>query len=445
MSNVAPQNAKSVVRDRDFRRLLVLSAFVGLVVSLAAWAFLTIVPYIQDLLFFELPDALGFSGRPWWWPLPVLVVAGLLTAVSIVKLPGTGGGVPADGLSAGVTEPSLLPGILLAAIATLGFGLVLGPSSPVIALGMGLGLLIARRVAKDSTAEAQEIVSASGGFASLAMVFSNPIIAAIVIFEAAGVGGVMAPLLVLPGLVAAGIGSLVYLGMGHVTGLSTDAFALPSVDLPSLGALALTEVLWAIPIAVLCAGLGIAVVAIGKRMDRIVTRNLLVWLPIVGVAVAIFAILFSTITGQSDLAVLFSGSRALSPLVEQADTLAVATIVWLLLLKAAAWSLSMGSFKGGPVFPAIFVGVVAGLLASNLPGLTLSSAMPIAVAATIVSVLRLPLSASVLALLVTGSAGLEAIPLIIIGMVVAYITGEVLRGRFLESATTTDDPAASTT
>ena len=436
MSEVSKQQVKSVIRDREFRKLLILSAVVGLVVSLAAWAFLTFVPYLQDLLYVDLPGALGFSETPWWWPLPVLVVAGGLTALAILKLPGTGGGVPADGLSAGVTEPSLLPGIILAAIATLGFGLVLGPSSPVIALGMGLGLFLARRLAKDASVEAREIISASGGFASLAMVFSNPIIAAIVIFEAAGVGGALAPLLVLPGLVAAGIGSLVYVGMGQLTGLSTGAFALPSVDLPSMEALAVSQVLWAIPVAILCAGLGITVVAFGKRMDRLVTTNLLLWLPVVGVAVAILAILFASITGQSNLAVLFSGSRALDPLMEQADTLGLSVVAWLMLFKATAWMLSMGSFKGGPVFPAIFIGVVAGLLASYLPGLSVSSAMPITVAATVVSVLRLPLSASVLALLVTGSAGLDAIPLIIIGMVVAYIVGEILRGRFLEADTT---------
>jgi hypothetical protein len=151
--------------------------------------------------------------------------------------------------------------------------------------------------------------------------------------------------------------------------------------------------------------------------------------------VAILAILFSSITGESNLAVLFSGSRALTPLMAQADTLGLGVVAWLLLFKSTAWMLSMGSFKGGPVFPAIFIGVVAGMLASYLPGMTLSTAIPITVAATVVSVLRLPLSASVLALLVAGSAGLDAIPLIIIGMVVAYIVAEILRARFLEVET----------
>lgn len=444
MGEIAPQNAMSVIRDRGFRRLLIFSAFVGLVVSAAAWGFLSLVPFLQDLLFVDLPDVLGFTTAPWWWPIPVLIAAGTLTALAITKLPGTGGGVPADGLSAGVTEPALLPGILLAALATLGFGLVLGPSSPVIALGMGLGLLLARSVLRDAGDEAKELSSTSGGFASLAMVFNNPIIAAIIIFEAAGVGGAMAPLLVLPGLVAAGIGSLVYIGLGSATGLSTDAFAIQPVDLDVLDALTVSNVAWAIPIGIACAILGVGVVAAGKRVNRLVNRNLLMWLPIAGLVVAVMAIVFARITDLSDLAILFSGSRALAPFMEQADTLAVVSVVWLLIFKAAAWMVSMGSFKGGPVFPAIFVGVVAGLLASYLPGLTLSAAMPITVAATVVAVLRLPLSAAVIAFLVTISSGLNALPLIIVGMAVSYIAGEVLRGHFLDPDPTSgsgDTPA----
>lgn len=437
-----PQDAQSVVRNPGFRRLLILSAVVGLIVSVGAWAFLTLVPWTQDRLFVDLPEVLGFSGAPWWWPIPVLIVAGTLTALAIVRMPGGGGGIPADGFSAGLTEPSVLPGVLLAALATLGFGLVLGPSSPVIALGMGLGLFLVRRVGKDAPDNVQQVVAVAGGFAALAMVFSNPIVAAIVVIEAAGIGGAMAPLIVLPGLVAAGIGSLVYLGMGELTGLSTAAYALSPVRLESLDTLSLSEVAWAIPLAVVCGALGVAVVTLGQRTQRLVTRNQFIWLPIIGVVVALLAILFAQITGQSELAILFSGSRALDPLLTQADTLAVATVAWLMLFKAGAWMLSMGSFRGGPVFPAIFVGVIAGLLASNLPGLSMSAAVPITVAATVVAVLRLPLSAAVIAMVMTGSAGLTAIPLIIVGMAAAYVVGEAIRGMVAKPASATGAAAA---
>ena len=47
--------------------------------------------------------------------------------------------MPADRLKTGgaPTQPIELPGILLAALATLGLGLVLAPEAPLIALGMG--------------------------------------------------------------------------------------------------------------------------------------------------------------------------------------------------------------------------------------------------------------------------------------------------------------------
>ena len=57
----------------------------------------------------------------------MLAVAGVLTAVAIVRLPGRGGHIPYEGIKAGTAKPAELPGILLAALATLGLGLVLGP------------------------------------------------------------------------------------------------------------------------------------------------------------------------------------------------------------------------------------------------------------------------------------------------------------------------------
>ena len=38
---------------------------------------------------------------PSWWPAPLLALAGLLVALAIQQLPGTGGHSPADGFKAG--------------------------------------------------------------------------------------------------------------------------------------------------------------------------------------------------------------------------------------------------------------------------------------------------------------------------------------------------------
>ena len=49
----------------------------------------------------KLPHDLGYDTAPVWWPLPWLALAGLLTAFAIVRLPGHGGHVPAEGLKTG--------------------------------------------------------------------------------------------------------------------------------------------------------------------------------------------------------------------------------------------------------------------------------------------------------------------------------------------------------
>jgi H+/Cl- antiporter ClcA len=116
------------------------------------------------------------------------------------------------------------------------------------------------------------------------------------------------------------------------------------------------------------------------------------------------------------------------------------------LFKGLAWGVSMGSFRGGPVFPAIFMGTAGGLLASNLPGLPEGAAVAVVMGATVAAVLRLPLASVVIALLLTSSAGPSASPLIILAVVISHLVADRL---FARNAATPDNardvgaPAAS--
>ena len=58
---------------------------------------------------------------------------------------------------------------------------------------------------------------------------------------------------------------------------------------------------------------------------------------------------------------LFSGQDAFGSLIKQGPTLALSTLAFLLLFKGLAWSISLGSFRGGPTFPALFIGAAGGL------------------------------------------------------------------------------------
>ena len=422
----SPADPGALIRSRSYRVLLVFAALIGVLVSFASWCFLELVHWIQQEVYKSLPGGLGLHPVPWWWPLPVLAVAGVLAAVAIVRLPGRGGHIPYEGVKAGTARPVELPGILLAALATLGLGLVLGPEAPLIALGGGLAVLAVRLVKKDTPDQVRAVLAASAAFAAIATIFGSPVIGAIILIEAAGLGGPMLPLVLLPGLMSAGIGSVVFIGMGHWTGLSSSAYALSPFSLPAFSALTVADFGWAIVLAFAAAVVTFAIVDGARRSAQIVARQPWLLLPAGALAVGGLAIGFAQITHQPADLVLFSGQDAFGSLIKQGPALALSTLAFLLLFKGLAWSISLGSFRGGPTFPALFIGAVGGLLAAHLPGFSETPAVAVLMAAAVVSILKLPLSATVIALLLTSKAGLATAPLIIVAVVVAYITIQTL-------------------
>ena len=261
----APADPGATIRSKSYRVLLVLAALLGVLVSFVSWCFLELVHWIQQEVYIHLPSGLGLHPVPWWWPLPVLAVAGVLAAVAIIRLPGHGGHIPYEGIKAGTAQPAELPGILLAALATFGLGLVLGPEAPLIALGGGLAVLAVRQVKKDTPGQAMAVLAASAAFAAIATVFGSPVIGAIILIEAAGLGGPMLPLVLLPGLMSAGIGSVIFIGMGHWTGLSSSAYALSPFSLPAFSTLTAAEFGWAIALAFAAALATFAIVEGARR------------------------------------------------------------------------------------------------------------------------------------------------------------------------------------
>ena len=425
----ATADPRALLRSKGYRRLLVFAALLGVLVSIACWGFLELIHWLQQWVYVDLPNTLGFDALPWWWPVPVLAIAGALIGFSIVRLPGNGGHEPSEGLKTGSpTSPIELPGVLTAAVASIGLGMVLGPEGPLIALGSGLTLLVVGLAKKDVPDQAKLVLVAASGFAALATIFGSPVVGAVIIIEAAGLGGPTLPLILLPGLIAAGIGSLVFVGAGSLTGLSTSAYAISPLSLPAYPQPTFGNFAWTIALAVVAAVVTFLIVEAGRRTEAFVAKRRVVFSVLAALAVAVLAIAFAEITGQSSLAVLFSGQEGLNPVVSEAGTLTLGVLALLLVCKAAAWAISLGSARGGPTFPAIFLGVVGGLLAAHLPGFAETPAVGVLIGAAVVSVLRLPLSAVVIALLVT-QGGAAVAPLVIVGVAVAYITIQLLDAR----------------
>ena len=194
------------------------------------------------------PTRCSTAGRPPGGRCPGWSLCGLLTGLTIRYLPGTGGHSPAFGFHAGggPPTPKELPGVILAAFTTLSLGAVLGPEAPLIAIGGGLAALTVHLTKKDAPPMALTIMASAGSFAAISTLLGSPLLAAFLIMEAAGIGGATLTLVALPGLLASGVGALVFVGMNSWTGLGSFSLALTSV--PPATDPTVATMLWALPI-----------------------------------------------------------------------------------------------------------------------------------------------------------------------------------------------------
>jgi H+/Cl- antiporter ClcA len=437
-----PADPHAVLRTPGYLRLLVLAAIIGAPIAAAAYGFLWLVDEAQDWLYTDLPNDLGFDGEPTWWPLPLLALAGLLVGLTIRYLPGKGGESPADGFQPGRGAPSPieLPSIFLAALAGLSLGVVIGPEAPLIALGGGLGVCAIRLASRDVPPRTESVVAAAGSFGAISTLLGSPLLGAFLLMEASGLAGATMALVLVPGLVAAGVGSLIFVGLDSWTGLGTFSLVIP--DLPAVGSPTIAEFGWAIAI-----GLAAAIVGTGIRMLALFLRphiepRTVLLTPVAGLAIAGLAIGFAEATDKSSSLVLFSGQSALGPVLDNATSYSVGTLVLLIICKGLAYGVALSSFRGGPIFPAMFLGAVGGVALSHLPGLDMVAGAAMGIGAMTATMLKLPMTSVLLATLLLLSSGLDAMPLVIIAVAVAYVASERLRPS--PPAAEAPTPAAAT-
>jgi H+/Cl- antiporter ClcA len=415
-----PGDILALVRSREYVFLLVLAVVIGVPTSVGAYYFLWLVEHLQTWVFSDLPKALGFHGAPVWWPVLPLPVSGVLVALAIRYLPGRGGHSPADGFKAGGTPlPKELPGILLAGLASIALGAVIGPEAPLIALGAGLPVLAVKLAKRDARAQAVAMIGATGSFAAISALLGSPLLGAFLLMEAIGLGGQTATLVLLPGLLASGIGSLVFIGLGSLTGLGTFSLSIPG--LPRFVHPSGVDFGWTLLI-----GLAAPLLLAGVRWMSLflrsrVEKRLLALTPLVGLAVGALAVAYGEGTGKSTSDVLFSGQSGFPVLLQHSSSYAVGALVLLVACKSLGYGLSLSSFRGGPTFPALYIGAAGGVALAHLPGFHLVPAVATGIGAVTVAALRLPMTSVLLATLLLGSDGLGAMPLVIVAVAVSYV------------------------
>ena len=416
----------AIIRSRAYIVALIFAAILGIPISAAAYGFLALVSWLQHYLFQDLPDQLIGGTTPAWWPIPWLVLCGLLTSLTIRYLPGNSGHSPALGFKTGGGPPTApeLVGVILAALTTLSLGAVLGPEAPLIAIGGGLGALAVRLVKKDSPPTAVTIIASAGSFAAISTLLGSPLLGAFLIMEAAGVSGATLSLVALPGLLAAGIGSLIFVGLDAWTGLGTFSIGLTTV--PPAFPPTVATLTWALAFGVVAALVGWLIKSLALNVRQVVHRNRIPVTMVLGLLVGLTAMIFQLITGRSATEVLFSGEDAMPELVANAADYTVGVLVLLIVCKAVAYGLSLSAFRGGPVFPSMFIGAAIGVAASGLPGLNLAAAIGMGIGGMCATMLKLPLTSALLAVVLLGADGTSVTPEVIVAVAVAFVVTHVL-------------------
>jgi hypothetical protein len=222
-----------------------------------------------------------------------------------------------------------------------------------------------------------------------------------------------------PGLLAAGVGSLIFIGLDNWTGFGTFSLAVP--NLPPAGSPRVSEFAWAVAVGVIAAVLGAGIKRLSLLLQPVVERRMVVLTPLVGVVIGVVVLIFVEVTGRSSAEVLFSGQNQLPGLIEGAAGWTVGALLMVVVCKGLAYGLSLSCFRGGPIFPSMFIGAAGGIALSHLPGLPMIAGAAIGIGAMMVAMLGLPLTSVLVVSVFLQSDGLTLMPLVIVAVVVSWV------------------------
>ena len=395
---------------REYIRLVGLGALIGIPAALVAALFLAVVHELENWL---------WSSDPAWYMVIALPVLGAVVVIAARRLlPGDGGHPPLLGIGgAGAIPLAYAPGIALAAIGTLAFGAVLGPEGPLIALGSVPGLIAARAVrAKE---QATTVLATAGSFAAISALFGGPIVGGLLMIESGLALGVALLPALIPGFVAAATGYVLFVGLGDWGGLKSQPLQVP--DLPLYQGTHVLDLVLALGVGVISAIAIFGVRHIATRLDergpaRLGMAGLLL---IGGLTVGVLAQVTEWLGGNSQ-DVLFSGQTGIPDLISEGST---GIVLVLLAAKSLGYAVSLGSgFRGGPVFPAIFMGIGVATLGVLWFDVSPTLAVATGAAAGMAATTRLILTPIVFAALLVGHDGTDAVPAAVLAAAAAWMT-----------------------
>jgi chloride channel protein, CIC family len=142
-----------------------------------------------------------------------------------------------------------------------------------------------------------------------------------------------------------------------------------------------------------------------------------------GLAVGLIALLADGL-GADSQDVLFSGQASIPALLAETST---GVVLLLLVAKAIAYAISLAcGFRGGPIFPALFLGIGIATLPVVWFDVSPTLALAVGAAAGTAAQTRLILTAMLFAALLVGAQGLDATPAAVLAAAAAWLTATAL-------------------
>ena len=344
-------------------------------------------------------------------------------------MPGSTGKGPLTGFH--FDNPlSVVPSILLAALFTLVFGLVLGPEAPLIVLGTAVGAVVARK------AEPQQRQAAMllGGVAAIGAIFGNPFVTAFMILEFAAMG--LVPAVILPAvLVALGAGYLTQVGIWNLPGFGVHSLSVPG--LPSYDSISPGDLLLGLVLALIAAIVAVAVRMGAVRWTRFAGGRPVVALYATAVITALVLLVAEVGFDVGPTLILFSGQSGIAGSWSR-ETSAVAVLV-ILVAKAIAYCRRAGRrLPRRPDLPGDLPRRRrCGPRVAHRPRPSVTAMAATGIAASAGAMLKLPATSALLGALLVGGGGAAVAPFAIFGAIVGLVVRMAVDRRSADAAPAT--------
>ncbi|EFN5415708.1 TPA: ion channel protein [Escherichia coli] len=334
-------------RARTMLLLSLPAVAIGIASSLILIVVMKIASALQNLLWQRLPGTLGIAQDSPLWIIGVLTLTGIAVGLVIRFSQDHAGPDPAcEPLIGAPVPPSALPGLIVALILGLAGGVSLGPEHPIMTVNIALAVAIGARLLPRVNRMEWTILASAGTIGAL---FGTPVAAALIFSQTLN-GSSEVPLwdrLFAP-LMAAAAGAL-----------TTGLFFHPHFSLPiaHYGQMEMTDILSGAIVAAIAIAAGMVAVWCLPRLHAMMNqmKNPVLVLGIGGFILGILGVIGGPVS-------LFKGLDEMQQMVAN-QAFSTSDYFLLAVIKLAALVVAAASgFRGGRIFPAVFVGVALGLM-----------------------------------------------------------------------------------